>query len=145
MIWKKVGTFEGTRVYESRFLTTIKSNNQGLVVAKHHAGIALPPLGVGVGIGTFSQKENMELVYHEFGHILQARKFGLRDFYGIIAPLSLFSAIRDGIQGHSHRTFWTEVLANQMAYTYFDCPNTWSASFPLEFTVSHPPFQRFTI
>ena len=60
-----------------------------------------------------------QLLQHEFGHILQARKVGLVAYYSIIAKESFISASFDGINGWSHDLFWTETWANYLSQNYF--------------------------
>lgn len=68
---------------------------------------------------------NTDLLWHEFGHILQARQYGSTYFYSVIAPASLQSAASDPAH---HRTFWTEVEANTLSFYYFNFPNNWKLS-----------------
>lgn len=100
---KYVGKFEGVKMYESDI----------------PGGITLPGRGIIVYEGAFSKASDMPLVHHEFGHILQARKVGLKSFYEIIAKESLASATMDGVLGWRHNTFWTETWANYLSNNYF--------------------------
>ena len=107
---KYVGQFEGVNVFET------KTMGQG----GRSAGVTLPGLGIFVGDGAYSQGLNLQLLRHEFGHILQSRMFGVHNFYSKIAPLSLASATADHINGTSnHGYFWTETHANYLAVQYF--------------------------
>lgn len=109
------GRFEGTPVYESRKFAPGE-------------GLALPGLGIIVFPGAFSLEQDLDLVRHEFGHILQARRFGLWKFYTEIGPRSLRSAMGKRV----HREYWTEVNANRLAFEYFGCPSDWPGKrFPL--------------
>ncbi len=121
---KYVGKFEGVNMYETPDLGSVYGSG----------GITLPGRGIVVGKGVFSQNLDPFLVRHEFGHILQAREFGIYRFYTRIGPSSLLSAARhDGIN-HFHNTHWTEILANQMSYKYFGNPTNWPIHrFPLVF------------
>ena len=67
--------FEGVPVYASEFGDL-----------KNGAAVTLPGIGIFVNP---SDLENTDLLRHEFGHILQARKYGMGFFYEVIAPASL--------------------------------------------------------
>ncbi|HNQ11615.1 MAG TPA: hypothetical protein PKH65_04925 [Bacteroidia bacterium] len=74
------------------------------------------------GIGIFVHPEDLnhqQLLAHEFGHILQARKWGFLFFYFRIVPISIWSAIRHNKNGFNHFNTWTEWTANQLAQNYF--------------------------
>ena len=119
---KWVGKFEGVDMYESSKL----GNGQ------YSGGITLPGRGIVVGSGAYSQGCNKELVHHEFGHILQARKVGLKAFYTLIGPESLISAANNGIMWHSHKKFWTETWANYLSKEYFGNMYFGSSDFPIQ-------------
>jgi len=108
MVDKPVGRFEGTHVYESSTLGG--GYNSG--------GLALPGIGIVVGKGTFSQELGLEVVQHEFGHVLQYRLVGPFWFYLVVGPLSLLSAWTNW-HGRGHRRYWTEQWANHLAAEYF--------------------------
>ncbi len=48
---------------------------------------------------------------------MQAKAYGLLDFYGAIAPASLNSAMIHEFDEHNH--FWTETNANQLSSEWF--------------------------
>ena len=54
---------------------------------------------------------------HEYGHYLQAKKYGSKLYNEKIVPASLWNAAVDTKQGH--RNFWTEVDANRLAIAFF--------------------------
>jgi len=105
-----VGKFEDVSVYESARMG----------VGSNSAGIALPGRGIVVGKGAFSQNLALDLVRHEYGHILQAKMFGKLAFYSTIAPESVISAALNRKFGHSHNSYWTETHANYLSSKYFD-------------------------
>lgn len=73
------------------------------------------------GIGIFihpEDVENKQLLAHEFGHILQARKWGYWNFYFRIAPISLLSSMKHGKNNFNHFNTWTEWSANLLAKKY---------------------------
>lgn len=122
---KYAGTFEGVAYFTSR-----------IGELKHRAALALP------GIGIFVHPDevgNVALLRHEYGHILQARKWGKRFFYRHIAWLSLNSARRssqDTTFNHQHT--WTEWTANRLSYYFFKRPDDWDMkSYPI-----HPPLEQ---
>jgi hypothetical protein len=88
------------------------------------AAYTLPGVGIHIDvrthqdyIGTDQQKkqEAIQLLKHEFGHILQATKYGKPHFYLLIAPVSLISAATTG----QHQCTWTEIEANLLALDYY--------------------------
>lgn len=93
---------------------------------KHRAAIALP--GIGIFIHPQDAK-NTALIRHEFGHILQAKKWGKFFFYGTIAWVSLMSARKASRNSnYDHQETWTEWSANKLAYDYFNRPSDWSST-----------------
>ncbi len=81
------------------------------------------------GMGIFVNKNyatNKNLLRHEFGHILQFRKYGFFYFWFKIAPVSIKSALHSRKRpNHIHMNTWTERNANELAYNYFDKPADW--------------------
>ena len=107
---KYVGKFEGTNLYESSMMPD-------------GAAATLPGRGIILSKGQFtlnsSTRYTQELLQHEFGHILQAKKVGLDAYYGVIAPESLWSAVKATYGNWNHNTFWTETWANYLSHNYF--------------------------
>jgi hypothetical protein len=124
-IAKYYGTFEGVSCFTSK-----------LGELKNRAAIALPGIGIFVHP---DEVRNISLLRHEYGHILQARKWGKRFFYRHIAWESLNSArrsSRDASFNHQHT--WTEWTANRLAYYFFKRPDDWDMkSYPI-----HPPLKQ---
>jgi hypothetical protein len=90
---------------------------------KSRAAIALPGVGIFVHPKDIN---NLELMRHEFGHILQSRKWGKLLFYSRIAWTSLISARKSNRDPrYDHQATWTEWSANKLAYDYFNQPNDW--------------------
>lgn len=120
-----VGTFEGVFIFASR-----------VGELKNRAAVALPGIGIFVHP---DEATNISLLRHEYGHVLQARKWGKRFFYRYIAWQSLSSARRsshDTTFNHQHT--WTEWTANRLAYYFFKRPNDWDKkSYPI-----HPPLKQ---
>lgn len=85
---------------------------------KRGAAMALP--GIGIFIGR-TYAHDQALLRHEFGHILQARKWGLFFFYTKVAISSLISAWK---KPSMHNFHWTEWTANYLSYNYFHTENT---------------------
>ncbi len=88
------------------------------------------------GLGIFVNKiyaGNKNLLMHEFGHILQFRKYGFFVFWMKIAPKSFFSAMKSRISSrHQHKLTRTEIDANVLAYNYFKKPADWNfGQFPI--------------
>jgi len=116
---KYIGLFEGVRIYESSRLG--EGYNCG--------GIALPGIGIIVGVGAFSEKKDIGLVQHEYGHILQYRLIGWLRFYLFVGLPSLISA---WTRWHKkpHQFFWTELWANHLSVHKFQQRNMPSFRFP---------------
>ena len=111
---KYVGMFQGQRVFESSMLGSIVSDN--------YSAFTLPDIGIFAGNGVFSSSriDGIVMMQHEFGHVLQARKVGMRFYYDVIAKESSMNC--NGIwpyNGISHDEFWTETWANYLSKQYF--------------------------
>ncbi len=130
--------FEGVRVYGS----TVGALKDG-------AAFTLP------GVGIFVNPRDLydvDLLSHEFGHVLQARIWGNQFFYGTIVPISVQSAN----EANNDRTFdhmqtWTEWTANWFSYHYFGAPSNWDfKNYPIEPTPStrwgvYPPVNPYGV
>lgn len=113
-MFKKVGVFEGTSIYES---SLFKTGN----------GLTIPEIGIITYVGCFSKKEDMAVIKHEFGHILQYKKLGGLKFYFRIGLPSLWSAIRAAVfKNYLHQNHRVEIEANYLAYQYFNEPRDWN-------------------
>jgi len=119
---KKIRHIEGIRV----FTLDLHNFNQG-------AACTIP--GIGIFIGSM-QAGNIDLLRHEFGHILQRRQKGFLYYWIKIVPASLWSAFRAStVTKHIHMHTWTEWTANSLSYDYFNQPATWDFNtYPI-----HPP------
>lgn len=93
--------------------------------------MTIPGIGIFVDTGKVN---NIDLLRHEYGHILQYRKWGARAFWFSIAPTSLKSAYQAHKNpGFRHMDTWTEWSANRLAYHYFKQPPDWNMKdYPLE-------------
>jgi RHS repeat-associated protein len=110
-----VGKFEGVNVYESSIHGQWSPRGG-------YSGVTIPERGIIVATGLYKEDEyNNDKWYmrHEFGHILQYRKFGTLAYYRIIAPESFLSATMHGKLGWNHNNFWTETYANYLSSKYF--------------------------
>jgi hypothetical protein len=103
MVIASTGIFEGIKIFEAHWMPV-------------GAGMALPGFGIIVYPGGSG---NIKLLRHEFGHILQSKETGILSFYFEIGIPSLFSAMRNGKNGHRHQMYWTEVWADQLSTLYF--------------------------
>ncbi|MBN1184619.1 MAG: RHS repeat-associated core domain-containing protein [Bacteroidales bacterium] len=101
--------FEGVRVRELNFGNF-----------KYGAAMTVPGVGIFVGPGGIN---DVDLLKHEFGHILQARKWGAGVFYGDVAPASLrYAKYANSDPYYSNLDYmsnWTEWSANYLSYKYF--------------------------
>jgi len=113
--------FEGVRVYT----TEVGAIGRG-------AAGTLPEVGIFVNP---SDKYNEDLLRHEFGHILQARKWGMDFFYRTIVSESIKSANRaneiNDPSKYNHHDSWTEWTANFFSWHYFGKPSDWNPSYQL--------------
>lgn len=116
------GTFGGVSYFTSR-----------LGELKNKAAVALPGIGIFVHP---DEVQNISLLRHEYGHILQARKWGKLFFYRHIAWESLTSARKSAHDTKfNHQHTWTEWTANRLSYYFFKRPDDWDMkSYPI-----HPP------
>ncbi len=127
--------FEGIRVYS----TTLGP------MGDHKAG-TVPGLGIFVNP---SELYDIDLLSHEFGHILQYRIWGPA-FYVTMASASVASVNRaDNDPSYDHQWSWTEWTANYFSYNYFGQPSNWNfTSNPIQPPVStmpgiYPPINIF--
>ena len=108
------------------------------------AALTIPLVGIFVGKG---MEDDLNLLRHEFGHILQFRKWGFWFFWRHIAKTSLDSAHASRKEHRKHQHTWTEWSANRLAYHYFNCPDDWNfRRFPIQPTIedrfSKPKFAQ---
>lgn len=84
------------------------------------------------GVGIFCSPclvDNIPLLRHEFGHVLQRRYFGWWFYWFRVAPVSFLSAVRAAcrwMRPFFHADTWTEWSANRLSYAYFHQPADWS-------------------
>ena len=118
--------FENIKVYTSKFGALSK-----------RAAITLP--GIGIFVNPID-KNNIDLLRHEFGHVLQAKKWGIVFFVFHIAFQSVRSARKaNKNKSYKHMLFWTEWSANKLSYLYFNCPNDWNfTDYPIESNDQNP-------
>ena len=97
-------------------------------------GITLPGRGIIVGKGVYNSGRYPLLLQHEYGHILQADKVGMRAYYGVIAKESLASSTLERISSGSwnHNNYWTETWANYLSNQYFGSVYVQSAIYPIQ-------------
>lgn len=107
--------FEGVRVYVVPFYP----------FTKRRCALTLPGIGI---LCSPSLVDNIPLLRHEFGHILQRRYFGWWFFWFRVAPVSLWSAFRSACRfgkPFNHADTWTEWSANRLSFAYFKRPSDW--------------------
>jgi len=113
--------FEGVRIYA----TEVGPIGRGAAGTLPRVGIFVNP----------NDKYNVDLLRHEFGHILQARKWGMDFFYGTIVSESVKSANRaneiNDPSKYNHHDSWTEWTANFLSWHYFVKPTNWNPSYQL--------------
>lgn len=109
---------------------------------RHGAAVTIPGIGIFVGRG---MEDDLDLLRHEFGHILQFRKWGFLFFWRSVASASLKSARNQRRKFIPHMDTWTEWSANWLSYKHFGMPDDWDhRRFPVapgnESRVSKPKF-----
>lgn len=85
-----------------------------------------------VGEAVYSQNLYPELMQHEFGHILQARRLSNTKFYTHIGKSSLMSTTKAAYLSHNHNTHWTKTWANYLPKQYFGSNYISSSQFPVQ-------------
>ena len=109
---------------------------------KRGAAVTITWIGIFIGKG---YENDQDLLRHEFGHILQFRKWGFWIFWRHIAAASLISAKHSRKYAVNHMHTWTEWSANKLSYDYFQRPIDWNYTlFPIapvaENRLSKPKF-----
>ena len=103
---------------------------------KNGAAMTIPGVGIFVGPG---DANNIDLLRHEYGHILHYKKWGAKIFWGEIVPASLKSANKANSDwSFNHMDTWTEWSANRLSYQYFNQPTDWSPDYPIWPTTIRP-------
>ncbi len=125
--------FENTRVFRLNF----KNFKQG-------SAVTIPGIGIFIGNGF---EKDLNLLRHEFGHLLQFQKWGFFFFWKNIASTSLKSARFSRKKHFQHQQTWTEWSANWLSFHYFDLPADWDFErFPItpekETAYSKPKFSE---
>lgn len=77
--------------------------------------VTLPKRGI-VAAFTSGVLKGKRMMQHEYGHILQYRKFGAYIYWHAIASESFASAT---LSPSTHGKFWTETWANYLSKEYF--------------------------
>lgn len=97
---------------------------------RNGAAVTLPKIGIIVGSKDI---RNIDLLRHEFGHILQERNWGLSNFIFRVAPRSLYSTINPNIKTMSqYMSVWPEWSANKLSFEYFNKPKNWDNTYLLQ-------------
>jgi len=102
---------------------------------KYGGAVTLP--GIGIFINP-KDRNNIDVLRHEFGHVLVSRQETGLLFYLIDAPVSLINAwtSKDDIE---HQNSWTEMRANNASYIYFGSPANWNFhDYPVSDSVRYP-------
>jgi hypothetical protein len=106
--------FEDTRIFTSEV-----SN------LKDGAAFTLPGIGIFVNPKDIG---NLDLLRHEYGHILEYNRYGAADYLVIIIS-SMYSAN----YAYPHQKTWTESQANTLSYYYFNQPSNWNMNiYPID-------------
>jgi RHS repeat-associated protein len=108
-----VGKFEGVNIFETKKFGSYTEGSFGATI---------PELGIIIGEGIYKEggyNRDKWLLRHEFGHILQYRKWEASAYWNIIAKESVMSAGLSMISNWDHDTFWTETYANYLSSNYF--------------------------
>jgi hypothetical protein len=109
----------------SLFFEGVKVITSTIGDLKDGAAFTLPGIGIFVNPKDIT---NLDLLRHEFGHVLQYNRYGRMDFLVIILT-SIYSA---AINEHPHQKTWTEAQANTLSYYYFNEPKNWSEDYTID-------------
>jgi RHS repeat-associated protein len=133
-----------TPVYASAGATDVPEYFEGVMIIdstigdlKYGAAFTLPGVGIFLSKDFWAEKSAKslrDLLKHEYGHILQAEKWGKEFFYQIVSPISLNSAKK---YGADHKYTWTERTANYFSREYF-INESWNY---FEFPIYYPTHQ----
>jgi hypothetical protein len=94
--------------------------------------ICIPGLGIILSDQSGKKHQDLSLLRHEYGHVLQYRLLGFWKFYLFVGFPSLFSAMRSRWSRHQHHLHRVEIDANNKSYVYFNKPADWPTHrFPL--------------
>ena len=122
-----VGKFEGVSVFESKKFGSYKDGA---------SAVTIPEKGIFIGTDIYKEGDyDREPFYlkHEFGHILQYRRWGAKAYWNIIARESFFSAMCNTFEDHNK--YWTETYANYLSSKYF---------FEVEWPIKKYPIQNIS-
>jgi hypothetical protein len=104
---------------------------------KGESGMTLPNVGIFINP---AQTKNKDLLRHEFGHILQHRKWGNEYYSDVIIPTSVNSTL----DKYDHMSTWTEWSANYLSYMWFNQPKDWNfTDYPIAPTNPSNPRSSF--
>jgi hypothetical protein len=95
------------------------------------AAFTTPLTGRSISFSYYGNKPKAKkhLLRHEFGHILQDRRYGGAYFYGVVVPVSIASVLSDD----PHQETWVEKEANTLSYIYFQMPTDWNTTdYPID-------------
>ena len=122
------GTFTGATSDRQNFFESVPVYTSEVGELKNRAAGTLP--GVGIFVNAVDVN-NIDLLRHEFGHILQARIWGNKFYYSEVVPASLRSANKaNNNRSFNHDYTWTEWTANYFSYKYFNSPSDWDKAHP---------------
>lgn len=76
---------------------------------------------------------NLQLFMHEFGHVLQAKEWGLLYYYEVVGPTSMKNFRKYSNNWTIYDRTWTEWSANKLSYLYFGKPGYWD---PIKYPLS---------
>jgi RHS repeat-associated protein len=114
---KYVHEFEGVNVYETKEFGICLQGRKGPIGS--YCACTIPEHGIITGLGVYDN--DIPMMQHEFGHILQYRKYGAAAYWSVIGLESLSSCQYATNQGNMslHYNFWTETYANYLSKGYF--------------------------
>lgn len=114
---KYVHDFEGVNLYETKEFGLCEQGRKGPIGS--YCACTIPEHGIITGLGVYDN--DIPMMQHEFGHILQYRKHGAVAYWSVIVPQSLASCQHAINQNNMslHYNFWTETHANYLSQGYF--------------------------
>ena len=75
--------------------------------------------------------ENSSMLYHEYGHVIQSRYFGLSYLFSVGIPSAIVAGEDNG--------YWTEVMANRFSRDYFG-QDVWDQTAGTQFINGNPMY-----
>lgn len=127
--YQQIGTFNGVPVYKNLLIDLFADSWAAATYPSTSRSNSEIHLGSAAADAAVSNAQRVQLLQHEFGHILQKEYIANRTgsevsaitcFYSKIAIKSVNSTLRQESEAnYYHKCFWTEVTANHLSKNFF--------------------------